>query len=143
MSKNNSTVSSLIGSLIGLIVFVGFGAFFLLRFRPFAFLGIMPFFPMIFIFIIIGITGAASASSRRAKRSTCCSPKSNNQYQYSTTVIPRSNPYIVKAPSSSTVRPIFIDDGEPEKPKTNFCQYCGTKKERNAIYCHSCGTKLE
>ena len=146
MSRNNSTAGSLIGSLIGLIIFVGFGAFFLLRLSPFAFLRIMPFFPMIFIIIIIGFVGAASARSRR---STCCSQKphnqnqSLNQYQYSTQEVPRTNPYIVKAPSSSTVRPIFIDDVEPEKPKTNFCQYCGTKKERNAVYCHSCGTKLE
>ena len=143
MSRNNSTVGSLIGSLIGLIVFVGFGAFFLLRLSPFTFFRIMPFFPMIFIIIIIGIAGAASARSRRAKHSTCCSPKSNNQYQYYTTDVPRSNPYIVKASSSSTVRPIYIDDVEPEKPKANFCQFCGTKKDRNAIYCHSCGTKLE
>ena len=146
MSRNNSTVGSLIGSLIGLIIFVGFGAFFLLRLSPFAFLRIVPFFPMIFIIIIIGFAGAASA---RSKRSACCSQKSfnqnqsHNQYQYSTQEVQRTNPYIFKAPSSSTVRPIFIDDGEPEKPKTNFCQYCGTKKERNAIYCHSCGTKLE
>ena len=149
MSRNNSTVNSLVGSLIGLIIFVGFGAFFLLRFSPFIFLRIMPFFPMIFIIIIIGIAGAASARSRRAKHSTCCSQRSHNQdqshnqYQYSTQEVPRTNPYMVKASSSSTVRPIFIDDGEPEKPKTNFCQYCGTRKDRNAIYCHSCGTKLE
>ena len=146
MSRNNSTAGSLIGSLIGLIIFVGFGGFFLLGFSPFAFFRIIPFFPMIFIIIIIGFVGAASARSRR---STCCSQKSynqnqsHNQYQYSTQEVPRTNPYIVKASSSSTVRPIFIDDVEPEKPKTNFCQYCGTKKERNAVYCHSCGTKLE
>ncbi len=146
MSRNNSTVGSLIGSLIGLIIFVGFGAFFLLRLSPFAFLRIMPFFPMIFIIIIIGIVGAASARSRR---SGCFSQKSHNQhqahnqYQYTTQEVPRTNPYVVKALSSSTVRPIFIDDVEPEKPKTNFCQYCGTKKDRNAIYCHSCGSKLD
>lgn len=146
MSRNNSTVGSLISSLIGLIIFVGFGAFFLLRLSPFVFLRIMPFFPMIFIIIIIGIAGAATARSRR---SACCSQKPHNQnqfhnqYQYSTSEVPRSNPYIVKASSSSTVRPIFIDDVEPEKPKANFCQFCGTKKDRNAVYCHSCGTKLD
>jgi len=142
MSKNNSTV----GSLIGLIIFVSFGAFFLLRLSPFAFFRIMPFFPMIFIIIIIGIVGTASANSRRSAR---CSQKSHNQnqyhnqYQYSTPEVPRSNPYIVKVSSSSTVRPIYIDDVEPEKPKANFCQFCGIKKDRNAVYCHSCGTKLE
>jgi len=100
----------------------------------------MPIFPMIFvsIFIAIGV-GAASKSS---KRSTCCSQKSHNDYQYNTSEVPRSNPYIVKTSSSSTVRPIIIEDAELEKPKTNFCQFCGTQKDINALYCHSCGSKL-
>lgn len=135
MSRNNS----IIGSIIGLIFLLGFGAFFLFGFSPFTFNGIMPFFPMIFVIVIIGIVGAASASSRR---SNCCSPKPENQYQYITPEAPRSNPYAVKTSKSSIVRPIYIDDAEPEKPVPNFCQYCGTRKDKNAIYCHSCGTKL-
>ena len=136
MPRNNSIV----GSIVGLMIFLGFGVFFLFGLSPFTFLSIMPFFPMIFIIIIIGgVVGAVSASSRR---STCCSPKPNNQYQYVTTEVPRSNPYVVKTSSNSMYRPIYIEDAEPEKPKTNFCQYCGTKKDKNAIYCHSCGIKL-
>jgi hypothetical protein len=136
MPRNNSIV----GTIIGLIFFLGFGVFFLFGFSPFTFISIMPFFPMIFIIVIIGIVGAASANSRR---STCCSPKSENHYQYNTPEVPRSNPYVVKTSSSSTVRPIYIEDAEPEKPMPNFCQYCGTRKDKNAIYCHSCGTKLQ
>jgi len=138
MPRNNSIV----GSIVGLIIFLGFGVFFLFGLSPFTFFSIMPFFPMIFIIVIIGIVGAVSASSRR---STCCSPKSyksNNQYQYVTHNVPRSNPYIVKTSSSSMYRPIYIEDAEPEKPKSNFCQYCGTKRDKNAMYCHSCGIKL-
>jgi len=135
MSRNNS----IIGSIVGLIIFLGFGVFFLFGWGPFNIFNFMPFFPMIFVIIIIGIAGAASASSRR---STCCSPKSNNQYQYYAPEVPRSNPYIVKTSSSSTVRPIYIEDSEPEKPIANFCQFCGTKKDKNAIYCHDCGSKL-
>jgi len=135
MPRNNSIV----GSIVGLIIFLGFGVFFLFGIGPFTFFSIMPFFPMIFIIVIIGIVGAVSASSRR---SICCSPKSNNQYQYVTPEVPRSNPYIVKTSRSSTYRPIYIEDAEPEKPKTNFCQYCGTRKDKNAMYCHSCGIKL-
>ena len=138
MSRNNSIV----GSIVGLIIFLGFGVFFLFGLSPFTFFSIIPFFPMIFIIVIIGIGGAVSASSRR---STCCSPKSYksyNQYQDYTEEVPRSNPYIVKTSSSSTYRPIYIEDAEPEKPKGNFCQYCGTRKDKNAMYCHSCGIKL-
>ena len=138
MSRNNSTI----GSLIGLIIFVGFGVFFLFGFSPFPFFRIMPFFPMIFVIFIIGIAGAASASSKRTRRSTCYPPKSHNQYHYNTQEVPRSNPYIDNTSSSSTVRLIYIEDAEPEKPKANFCQFCGTKKDKSAIYCHDCGSKL-
>ncbi len=136
MPRNNSTV----GSIIGLIVFLGFGAFFLFGWGSFRIFSFLPFIPMIFVIIIIGLAGAASASSRR---SNCCSPKSQNQYQYYSQEIPRSNPYGAKTSYSSTVRPIYIEDVELEKPTTNFCQYCGTKKDRNAVYCHNCGTKLQ
>ena len=135
MPRNNS----IIGSIVGLTIFLGFGVFFLFSWSPFGMFSFMPIFPMIFVIIIIGIAGAASASSRR---SISCSPKSHNQYQYYTPEVPRSNPYIVKTSSSSTVRPIFIEDVEPEKPKANFCQFCGTQKDKNAIYCHNCGSKL-
>ncbi len=137
MPRNNSIV----GSIIGLVVFLGLGVFFLFGLSPFSFFSIMPFFPMIFVIIIIGgIVGAASASSRR---SSCCSSKSHNQYQYYTQEVPRSNPYIVKTSNSSVVRPIYIEDAELEKPKANFCQFCGTRIERESVFCHQCGAKME
>ena len=136
MPRNNS----ILGSIVGLIIFLGIGVFFLFGSSPFFLFNFTPFFPMIIIIIIIGIAGAASASSRL---STCCTPKSYNQNHYYPQEIPRSNPYVVKTTKNSVVRPIYIEDAEPEKPITNFCQYCGTKKDRNAIYCHNCGTKLQ
>ena len=139
MPRNNS----IIGSIVGLIIFLGFGVFFFLGLSPFTFFSIMPFFPMIFVIVIIGIVGVASANSRRSTHSNCCSPNPNNQYQYVTPEVPRSNPYIVKTSNNSMYRPMYIEDAEPEKPKTNFCQYCGTKRDKNATYCHSCGIKLQ
>ena len=136
MPRNNS----IIGSIVGLMVFLGFGVFFLFGVGKFSAFHFFPMFPMIFVCVIIGIVGAASARSRQ---STCCAPKSQNNYQHYTQELPRSNPYIVKTSSSSTVRQIPIEDEVPEKPLTNFCQYCGTRKDRNAIYCHNCGTKLQ
>ena len=137
MPRNNSIV----GSIVGLIIFLGFGVFFLFGLSPFTFFGIMPFFPMIFFIIIIGgIVGAASASSRR---SSCCSPKSHNQYQYYSQDPPRSNPYTVKNSSSSTVRAINIEDAKPENPRANFCQFCGSRTERDGVFCHQCGAKME
>lgn len=134
MPRNNSVI----GSIVGLLVFVGIGAFFLLGITPFRFLNFFPLLPVIFV---IGIMGIAAATSVR--RSNYCESKPYNQNQYYTREAPRSNPYVVKTPSSSTVRPIYIEDSEPEKPIGNYCQYCGTKKDRNATFCHNCGTKLQ
>ena len=136
MPRNNS----IIGSIVGLIMFLGIGVFFLFGSSPFFLFNFTPFFPMIIILIVIGIAGAASASRRR---STVSSTWKNNHYQSYSQEITRSNPYIAKTPSSSTVRPIYIEDDEPEIPITNYCQYCGTKKDRNAKFCHNCGTKLQ
>ena len=135
MPKNNSVV----GSLIGLVVFIGIGVFFLFGVGPFRFLNFFPFFPRIFIIICISIAGAASAN---AKRSNCCDPKQYNRNQYYRPEVPRSNPYTVKTSNSPVVRQIPIENDEPEQIIAKYCQYCGTKKDRNAIYCHNCGTKL-
>lgn len=134
MPRNNSVI----GSLVGLIVFVGIGAFFLLGITPFRFLNIFPFLPIIFIIVIMGIAVATAA-----KRSSCCEPKSYNQNRYYTQEIPKSNPYNIKTSSNSVVRPIYIEDDEPESPQSNYCQYCGTRRDINAKYCHNCGTKLQ
>jgi len=134
MPRNNS----IIGSIVGLIIFLGFGVFFLFGWGSFNIFNFIPIFPMIFVIIIIGIAGAASVSSRR---SSFFSPKSSNQYQHYPQEVQRSNPYIVKTSSSSTVRPMYREDAEPENPIAHFCQYCGTKKDRNTVYCHNCGTK--
>ena len=136
MPRNNS----IIGSIIGLIIFLGFGVFFLFGWGSFNIFNFLPFFPMIFIIAILGIAGAASANVRR---SSCCSPKSHNQYQYYSQDPPRSNPYTVKNSSSSTVRAINIEDAKPENPRANFCQFCGSRTERDGVFCHQCGAKME
>ncbi|MFX0076420.1 MAG: zinc-ribbon domain-containing protein [Candidatus Hermodarchaeota archaeon] len=135
MPRNNSIV----GSIIGLVFFIGFGVFFLFGGGFFSFFHFFPIFPIIFIIVLFGIVAAASASSRN---STCCPPKSQSHYQHYPQEVKRSNPYIVKNQSIPTVRQIYIEDDEPAKPIASFCQFCGTKRDTNAKYCHSCGTKL-
>jgi hypothetical protein len=138
MSRN----SSIIGSIIGLMFFLGFGIFFLVGSRMFYVFPILPLFPMIFVIMVIGIIAAASASSRRSALN-CCPPRFQNQYRAYPREVPKSNPYVVNTSSSPTVRPIHIEEEEPEKPISKFCQYCGAKRDINAIYCHNCGTLLQ
>jgi hypothetical protein len=136
MPRNNS----IIGSIVGLIIFLGFGVFFLFGWGSFEIFSFFPIFPMIFVVAIFGIVVAASANSRR---STVSSSWKNDHYQSYSQEVPRSNPYVAKTSVNSIVRPIYIEDAEPEIPTANFCQYCGTKKDRNAKYCYNCGTKLQ
>ena len=136
MPRNNSVV----GSIIGLVFFLGFGVFFLFVCGSFSLFSFFPIFPMIFVIVIFGIIVAASANS---KHSSANPTWKSNHYQSYSQQIARLNPYIAKTSSSPTVRQIYIEDAEPEIPTTKFCQYCGTKKDRNAKYCHNCGTKLQ
>ena len=32
---------------------------------------------------------------------------------------------------------------EQDQPRANYCQFCGSTIERDAIFCHQCGSKLE
>jgi len=32
---------------------------------------------------------------------------------------------------------------EQDIPKVNYCQFCGSKIERDAVFCHECGSKLD
>jgi hypothetical protein len=136
MPRNNSTV----GSVLGLLVFLGISAFFLFGGGFFSFFSFFTIVPIIFICIIFGIVAAAVSHSRGPAVNTA---RNNNYSQYYSQEAPKSNPYVSKPSSSYTVRPIYIEDEEPEKSTANFCQYCGTKKDRNAKYCYNCGTKLQ
>lgn len=120
--------SSIIGLIICLISFVVFG--FIFVFRPFIGYNFFPLFPIFFIFIFIIIGAAASIENSKSKQ----------RYYYKnfhSPQIPLKNPYI-----RENVRNIEIQEDNKEIIQPQYCQYCGVKIERDANYCHNCGTKL-
>ncbi len=137
MSNRNSRS----GWKIGLIFFIGFGPLYFILVQPFIISLLIPFFPVIFISIFM-IT-AAYASSGKSK---CCKPVQKKYDQYSQQQVPRANPYIVRSSVRNDVQTLLVEDYkpiEPTKPKASFCQFCGTRIDKDARFCHQCGSKLE
>ncbi|MFX1588926.1 MAG: zinc ribbon domain-containing protein [Promethearchaeota archaeon] len=116
------------GIIICLISFVLFGLFFALR--PFIGFSFFPMFPAIFIFIFIIIAAATSVENSKKTQKNYY----NNQNY---TQAPLKNPYIIQ-----NTRKIEIQEDTREIIRAQYCQYCGVKIDRDANYCHNCGTNL-
>jgi hypothetical protein len=132
MSRNNNPA----GIIIGLILFAYIGFIFLfpnMRFFP-----IFTIFPSFFIIIfIISIATIASNKRRTTPNSVYkIENQGNNRIR---------NPYRVQFPQEAvkTSRYQKVEEDDEESPIVRFCQFCGTKIERDAIFCHRCGSKLE
>ena len=132
-------------------LFFGLAAFFMMGIN-FYFLPFIPMFPFLFIvlFIIIVIVSVASSKSKRVTYQKEFYPKN---YQ---NPVPKINPY--KIENLSDLQDQFnssnyqkLEKIEPIEPQTiesypkliaQYCSFCGEKIEKNAVFCHQCGTKL-
>ena len=127
--------------IVVLILFIGFGPLLFILVQPFIIFLLTPFYPLIFISIFM--IAAAYASSGKSKR---CKPVQKNYDQYSQQQVPRVNPYIVRSSVRNDVQTLLVEDYkpiEPTKTKALFCQFCGTRIDKDARFCHQCGSKLE
>ena len=136
MSNRNSGAGCIVGSLF----FMAFGLFFILD-LPFSIFQFIPFFPVIFIFIfIIAVAGASSGKFKH------CKPVQKNYDQDHNKQVPRVNPYIMRGAVRNDVQTLLVEDYkpiEPIKPKALFCQFCGTRIDKDACFCYQCGSKLD
>ncbi len=134
MSKKDSGA----GCIVGLLIFIVFGLFFTFKI-PFMLSQFMSFFPVIVIFIFI--LGAVGASSEKSKH---CKPIQN--YQHRQQLVPLVNPYIVRSSVRKDVQSLLVEEHKPIEStelKVLFCQFCGTRIDKDARFCHQCGSKLE
>jgi len=131
MDKNNSGL----GCLIGLIA-LGFFLLFnnrIMIFNP-VFLTLIA--AVVILCIIVSVLGSKSSN------------KGNNQYRkefpitnYHTT---SRNPYVIKRVEES--KPRMVEEKEMVKESLNvtrYCPFCGILREKDSIYCHNCGTRLD
>lgn len=131
MPRNNNSA----GVVIGLLIFVVFGFVFFIP--SIGIFQIFTIFPILFIIIFIGLIAGISSSSRR--QNIIKTYKNENQ-AYSQ----KSNPYhIQNSQEQYKTQNYQIFEGEIESnQKIRFCQYCGNKIEKDAMFCHSCGSKV-
>ncbi|MFX1269512.1 MAG: zinc ribbon domain-containing protein [Promethearchaeota archaeon] len=124
MHQRNSAA----GIIICMISLLLFGLFFGLR--PIIDFSFFPMFPAIFIFIFIIIAAATSVGNSKKRYKNYYTSQNYSQ-------VPLKNPYIIE-----NTREIEIQEETKEIIRTQYCQYCGVKIDRDANYCHNCGTNL-
>ena len=99
------------------------------------------FLPVIFCFITTMLSIDYSSEGANHYKPV---KKNNEQDQHKRR--PRVNSYIARDSVRNDVHTLLVEDFKPiehVKPKAFFCQFCGTRREKDAIFCHQCGSKLE
>jgi len=139
--KNTATGCGICFLLFALAAFFFIGGNF--YFFPF-----IPIFPIIFILIIF-IIAIASISSAKSKKNTQKSYQQHYPYYYYRE-IPKNNQYEVRKSipiqsdnNISENKPLVPPEQDTEKQTIHYCRFCGEKIEKDAIFCHQCGTKLK
>ncbi|MHA1933158.1 MAG: hypothetical protein ACW96X_11490 [Promethearchaeota archaeon] len=140
-SKRRGRRSNPGGIIAGLVIFLIFGVLFFVFFNRSGMFGFN--FPMIFIIvgfgvfimIILGVSIAASSMSKVYK-----TQKVNIHGQTS-----QQNPYVIREPIQNHPEPQSQEKPTEDVPivnEINYCRYCGGKIDREARFCHQCGSKL-
>lgn len=135
ISRNNNSAATVVGIILFSLFLLGFMTFLINR-------SIITIFPSIFIiiFVIIFIVSISSIVSKSRRPRGYNEYKSNNQLYTQ-----KSNPYRVQSSQEEIKTSQYqrIEEEIELQPFIRFCQYCGTKIERDAMFCHKCGSKLE
>lgn len=147
--RNRCHRNGAVGAIVGLLIFfMVLGVFFFIFFNRFSGFTIIPIWTIIIglgglILIITIISVIASSMSAPPKK---VNQEHIKSYQYQPPEpYQQSNPYIVRnSIQSQPEEPIYkeIIQEVPVVSDINYCKYCGAKVERDAIFCHQCGTKL-
>jgi hypothetical protein len=97
----------------------------------------------VFFMIIIGVSIAVAATSKNynvPRNKTI-----NGHYGNSQKNVNVPNPYKVLRPIESEKNDKFEKNNRRDIAVVEeivYCRYCGARRERDAIFCHMCGTKL-
>jgi hypothetical protein len=144
--RNRNYKNRTSGAIVALVVFLLlFGVLFFVFFNRFDSSTII-IWPIIsglggFIFFIIIIAAVAASISGPSKNITKNYAKTY-QYQEQNR---QFNPYTFRPATQKQPEQIISKESKQEISAVsdiNFCRYCGEKVERDAVFCHQCGTKL-
>jgi len=131
------------GAIVGALIFAGIlGLIFFLFFNRFNRFTIPIWFIIsglgVFLIIIVGISAIASSMSQNYVK-----PKESIYKQYQSNLqgqAQQSNPYIYQNSIRKRLEGNQIEVYPVEE--VNYCRYCGSKIDRDAIFCHQCGSKI-
>jgi len=134
MTENNSGL----GCLIGFIV-LGVMILFYNRIMFFSPMFMTIFIGIIAVCILISMIGIKSSHEGKAQYK-----KSKTPINYQNTL---KNPYVLNKVQDSNSRRIEnsveLEDIRGTPKIAHYCQFCGVKRDVDAIYCHNCGTRLD
>ena len=131
MVKNNSGLGCLIS-------FVALGFFLLFYNRVMIF---SPFFITIMVGVVLVsiMLFSLGIKSRSEGNNDLNIKNSSVKYHRNST-----NPYVLQNNNNTLQTQVVQKEIVKQKPIiSNYCQFCGVKRENDAIYCHNCGTKLD
>jgi len=135
--------------IAGLFIFLIFGIMFFLFFNrsgvfgfQFNIIFIIGGFSVFFLFIL-GVSCAVAATSKTYEPPR--NRNSNEHYRIPQKPANILNPYKVPRSTEGQNREIFVEINKRNIPvveEINYCRYCGAKRDKDAIFCHMCGSKL-
>ncbi len=133
MSNNFSGSGCLISSLLILVY-----GFLIICKVPFSLIWLLPvILCVITTFLSIDYSSMGAEHYKHVKNK-------NDQDQHKRRPIVNSN--IARNSVRSYANTLLVEDIkglEPVKSIALYCQFCGTRREKNAKFCHQCGSKLE
>jgi len=133
MSNNFSESGCIIPSLLILIY-----SLLIISRVPFSFLWFLPvIFCVITTFLSVDYSSMGSKHYKHVK-------SKNNQDQHKRR--PTVNSNIARNSVRSYANTLLVEDIkglEPVKSIALYCQSCGMRRQKNAKFCHQCGSKLE
>ena len=119
--------------IFGLLFFVFFNRFD--GFSPPIFMIISGFGVFLIIIVVIGVIAASISEVYKKPKGDYQTQKQNLQL----------NPYKIRDSILNQPEESINIDLRREIPviaEVNYCRYCGSKIDRDAVFCHLCGTKL-
>lgn len=137
--RNRSGGGALFGAVISMVILGLIFFLFFNRFNRFT----IPIWVIIsgigvFLIIIVGISAIASSMSHNYVK-----PKENLRYEHQSNLQEQPqqlNPYIF----NDSILKRFKGNQEkvPIAEEISYCSYCGSKIDRDEIFCHQCGSKI-
>ncbi|MFX0041113.1 MAG: zinc-ribbon domain-containing protein [Candidatus Heimdallarchaeota archaeon] len=132
------------GVFAGIILLFIFGFLFFVIFNRFNGFSVPIFFMiggfsifLIIISVIIAVAASMSSTYKKPKEEYVKSYQYQPQNQTN-----QSNPYIIRNSIPEEYINKEIKGEISVVSEINYCRYCGSKIDRDAVYCHMCGTKL-